>query len=143
MEVSGIGAGVSAAGGTGATSGAVGASAAGGTVSSASSASASGESPLQVDPNAAPSIPANMQQLMESMRDFSSAEILMALILLKALEGDDDDKKGGSSGAGLALLAGMALAAQLGNMFGGDAAAGVAPVADAGAATGGGLNVTA
>lgn len=53
----------------------------------------------------------NIQNLANSMQDFSSAEILIALMLAKALNGGGDDEK--SSGAA-GFLAGLALAGGLG-----------------------------
>lgn len=53
-----------------------------------------------------------LQQLTELIQGFSSAEILLALMLASAAS-KKEDKDGGSGGA-LALLAGMALANQLG-----------------------------
>ena len=52
-----------------------------------------------------------MQELVETMKDFSSAEILMALMFMKAASQDDDEK--GTSGAAMGFLAGMALAGYL------------------------------
>jgi hypothetical protein len=56
--------------------------------------------------------PMGLQHLAETMKDFSSAEILMALMILAAMEKDDDKKTHGASGAALGLLAGLALANQ-------------------------------
>lgn len=62
-------------------------------------------------PNALDSLPPNMQSLVDTLKDFSSAEILIAL-MLAAAAGKDDDKKCGSAAG--AFLAGLALAGQLG-----------------------------
>lgn len=56
-----------------------------------------------------------MQNLVNMMHDFSSAEILLALMMMSA--GDKDEKKCGG-GAALGMLLGMSLAAQVGQMFG-------------------------
>lgn len=60
-----------------------------------------------------------LQQLTHMLKDFSSAEILIALMLMR---GDDDSKNkvhgggGGGAGALIGLLAGLALAGQIGQM---------------------------
>lgn len=64
-----------------------------------------------------------LQQLTHMLKDFSSAEILIALMLMR---GDDDSKNkvhgggggggGGGAGALIGLLAGLALAGQVGQM---------------------------
>jgi hypothetical protein len=56
-------------------------------------------------------IPPNMQSLVETLKDFSSAEILIALMLAAAAGRDDEAKGGNAAGA---FLAGLALAGQLG-----------------------------
>jgi hypothetical protein len=56
-----------------------------------------------------------MQQLVELVSGFTSAEILMALMLAAAASQKKDDEGGCSA---LALLAGMALAQQLGQGLG-------------------------
>jgi hypothetical protein len=53
-----------------------------------------------------------MQQLTQLLDGFSSAEILLALMLMSASQRKKDDEDGG--GSALALLAGMALAQQMG-----------------------------
>ncbi|MBI1315046.1 hypothetical protein GC176_27460 [bacterium] len=52
-----------------------------------------------------------MQSLVNTLKDFSSAEILIALMLANASDKDDDRKGGNAAGA---FLAGLALAGQLG-----------------------------
>jgi hypothetical protein len=52
-----------------------------------------------------------MQSLVDAMQDFSSAEILIALMLANAASGKDDVKSGGSAAAG--FLAGLAMAGGL------------------------------
>lgn len=54
-------------------------------------------------------MPAGMQQLVASLQGFSTAEILMALMLLGG--GQDDKKK--CPDAAMAMLAGLALAGQI------------------------------
>ena len=106
MGISGVG-GVGGAGGGGAiapaglTAGASGAGQVAGASPAANSAA----------PNALDSLPPNMQSLVDTLKDFSSAEILIAL-MLAAAAGKDDDEKGGSAAG--AFLAGLALAGQLG-----------------------------
>ena len=56
-------------------------------------------------------MPQNMQSLVNAMKDFSSAEILIALMLANAANGKDDEKSGGSAAAG--FLAGLAMAGGL------------------------------
>lgn len=58
-----------------------------------------------------PGLPQNMQSLVDAMKDFSSAEILIALMLANAANGKDDEKSGGSAAAG--FLAGLAMAGGL------------------------------
>ncbi len=108
MGISGVG-GIGGAGagaaitGAGLTSGASGAAPTAG----ASSAATSG-----ANINALDNLPPNLQSLVNTLKDFSSAEILIALMLAAAAGKDDDDKKGGSAAG--AFLAGLALAGQLG-----------------------------
>ena len=52
-----------------------------------------------------------MQSLVNAMKDFSSAEILIALMLANAAGGKDDEKSCSSAAAG--FLAGLALAGGL------------------------------
>jgi hypothetical protein len=84
--------------------------------------------------------PIKMQQLGELLDGFSSAQILMALMLLSAANRKKDEDDGSSA---LALLAGMALAQQLGqHHFAGGFGGGF----DLGATSGAGgcsLNLTA
>ncbi len=95
VSISGIG-GAGGVGGLGATSGVAGAGAAGGAGA--------------VDLTAA--LPPNLQTLVQTIQDFSSAEILMALMIASAGEKKDKKSCGGSSGAA-GLLAGMALAGMM------------------------------
>ncbi|NQV25371.1 MAG: hypothetical protein HQ518_13495, partial [Rhodopirellula sp.] len=74
--------------------------------------------------------------------DFSSAEILIALMLANAANGKDDDKSGGSAAAG--FLAGLAMAgglAQGGMCHQPVDPAGVQAPAAAGGAGGAGLSL--
>jgi hypothetical protein len=84
-------------------------------------------------------MPQNMQSLVNAMKDFSSAEILIALMLANAAGGKDDEKSGGSAAAG--FLAGLAMAgglAQGGDInISNDAAGAQAPAAAGGAGAGG------
>jgi hypothetical protein len=83
-----------------------------------------------------------MQQLGELLQGFTSAEILMALMLLSAASRKKDEEDDGSSA--LALLAGMALARQLGQQNFACGLGGVSLDLGAGAVIGGcGLNLTA
>lgn len=59
-----------------------------------------------------PQVTIRLEQLTELLKDFSSAEILIALMMLKAMEKDDEECGGG--GSALGFLAGMAMANQLG-----------------------------
>ena len=115
MGVSGI-SGAGAAGGAaglGALAGAGGVASAGAT--SATNASTPTSPTDAGSLNAAAGLPPDLQNLVNTLKDFSSAEILIALMLAKAASGDDDDKKsGGGSSAGAGLLAGMAMAGLLG-----------------------------
>ncbi len=106
MGISGVG-GVGGAGGGGAIA------PAGLTAGASGAGPAAGASPAanSTAPNALDSLPPNMQSLVDTLKDFSSAEILIAL-MLAAAAGKDDDEKGGSAAG--AFLAGLALAGQLG-----------------------------
>jgi len=89
-----------------------------------------------------PGMPQNMQSLVDAMKDFSSAEILIALMLSNAAGGKDDEKSGGSAAAG--FLAGLAMAGGLAQ--GGDInlsveVAGAQPPAGSGGAGGAGLGL--
>jgi len=93
-------------------------------------------------PPAQQRMPQNMQSLVDAMKDFSSAEILIALMLSNASGGKDDEKSGGSAAAG--FLAGLAMAGGLAQ--GGDInlsveVAGAQPPAGAGGAGGAGLGL--
>jgi len=79
-----------------------------------------------------------LQQLSQLIEGFTSAEILLALMIAAASKKDDKEDNG--CGA-LALLAGMALASHLGGLQGLE---GIAPVQGGGlGGLGGQLNVTA
>jgi len=107
MGISGVG-GVGAAGAGG---GIAPAGIAAGTSGAAAASGASSATNAGVAPNALDSLPPNMQSLVDTLKDFSSAEILIAL-MLAAAAGKDDDEKGGTAAG--AFLAGLALAGQLG-----------------------------
>ena len=85
--------------------------------------------------------PAVAQQLADLMEDLSSSEILFALILAAAMQKKDDDESGGGGGA-LGVLAGIALAAEIGRSFASEFG-GAAPVTGAEGAAGGQLNLQA
>ena len=94
-------------------------------------------------PGAQTGAPGNIQNLANSMKDFSSAEILIALMLAKALNGGGDDEK--SSGAA-GFLAGLALAGGLGqggapNIELNAGLSGVPEIGGAGAGGGAGLSL--
>lgn len=61
--------------------------------------------------SAADALPPGLQSLVDILKDFSSAEILLAL-MFAAAAGKEDDREGGSAAG--AFLAGLALAGQLG-----------------------------
>lgn len=61
-----------------------------------------------------PFVSVRFEQLADLMKDFSSAEILMLLMLLSACK-DDEDKE--SSGAALGFLMGLSMANQMGQNF--------------------------
>lgn len=86
-----------------------GASAASG--STGANASASSISPSTQSLGAG--LPESLQSLAQTMKDFSSAEILIALMLSGGGRSKDDDKQGGGGAAG-AFLAGMAMAGMMG-----------------------------
>ncbi|MFN0199209.1 MAG: hypothetical protein ACKVT0_20865 [Planctomycetaceae bacterium] len=56
-----------------------------------------------------------MNQLVELMQGFNTAEILMALMLASGGKSDDDDKKS-SSNAAMGFLAGLAVSSQMNQM---------------------------
>jgi hypothetical protein len=58
-----------------------------------------------------------MQQLMQLLKDFNSADILLALMLMRASE-KKDKSSGDDAGALLCLLAGLALAGQVSQLTG-------------------------
>lgn len=128
-SVGGVGAGMGAgAAGVGGAGAGAAASPAG-----AGAASASGTGPAG-NAGASPGV----QNLANTMKDFSSAEILIALMLAKSMSGGgDDDKSCGAAG----FLAGLAMAGGLGQALGQNMPqdAGVSGVPEAGgaAATGG------
>lgn len=80
----------------------------------------------------------NIEQLTQFLKDFSSAEILIALMMLSGGRGKDDDSKGGGSDAAMALLAGMALGAQMSSC---QSPAATSMVSPTGGAMGGSLNM--
>ncbi len=86
-------------------------------------------------------LPGGIEQLAEMMEDLSSAEILFALILLAAMQKKDDDESG--SGAALGLLAGIALAGELGRSVEYHFHGGTPEVSGAEGAAGGQLNLQA
>ena len=98
MQVSGIGAGAAASG----------------TVASGSTLAQSSVGSNQA---VGGSVPVGMQSLVETLGDFNSAQILMALMLLAA-SGKQDDERSCGEGAGMAFLAGLAVAGQLGQSTG-------------------------
>lgn len=111
--MSGIG-GVGAVGmgiGAGAIGGAAFSGAAG--VSGAGSAAPGGDAQAAAATTAQQALPPGMENLVQSLKDFTSAEILIALMLAKAAGGGDDDKKK-SSDAAAGFLAGLAMAGMLG-----------------------------
>lgn len=59
-------------------------------------------------------LPESLQSLAQTMKDFSSAEILIALMLSGGGRSKDDDEQGGGGGAAGAFLAGMAMAGMMG-----------------------------
>ena len=61
--------------------------------------------------NLSMTLPTGLQSLAETLNDFTSAEILMALMLMAAAQKDND---GSGGGAALGLLVGLALAGQIG-----------------------------
>jgi len=58
-----------------------------------------------------------MQQLMQLLKDFTSADILLALMLMRASEKKDKNSSD-DAGAMLGLLAGLALAGQVSQLTG-------------------------
>lgn len=138
MGISGAG-GVGAGMGAGGFAGAAGVGAAG---ASAGASAAGASNASQAAGGAAQTSGANtLQSLANAMKDFSSAEILIALMMASAA-GGKDDKEGGSAAAG--FLAGLAMAGGLGQNAGInlsiDASSGVqAP--DAAGAGGAGLSL--
>lgn len=113
MQVAGIGMGGMGGGAAGLSP------VAGGAPAAVNGAGQPGNVSAGTSPAAAQGLSPGMQSLVETLQDFSSAEILIALMLMSASERCDDDKHcGGGSGAALGLLAGLALASQLGNAAG-------------------------
>lgn len=90
MSISGAG-GVGMGGGAAGMGGAAGIGGAAG-----ASAGAPAGSPAAPGGTTQPGLPQNMQSLVDAMKDFSSAEILIALMLANAAGGKDDEKSGGS-----------------------------------------------
>jgi len=112
------GGGAMAAGGVG-FSGAGGAGAAGaagstGMAGAAGAADGTGASSLHAAHSAASSASAQqLNQLMKLLKDFSSADILLALMMMRASESKDKVHHGGDGGALIGLLAGMAYSGQI------------------------------
>ena len=103
---------VSGAGGVGMGGGAAGMGAAAGIGGAAGATAGSpANSATALGATTQPGLPQNMQSLVDAMKDFSSAEILIALMLANAANGKDDEKSGGSAAAG--FLAGLAMAGGL------------------------------
>jgi hypothetical protein len=110
--MSGIG-GVGAVGmgiGAGAIGGAAFSGAAG--VSGAGSVAPGGDVQAAGATSAQQALPPGLENLVQSLKDFTSAEILIALMLAKAAGGGDDEKKSSDAAAG--FLAGLAMAGMLG-----------------------------
>lgn len=110
--MSGIG-GVGAVGmgiGAGAIGGAAFSGAAG--VSGAGSVAPGGDVQAATATSAQQALPPGLENLVQSLKDFTSAEILIALMLAKAAGGGDDEKKSSDAAAG--FLAGLAMAGMLG-----------------------------
>jgi len=84
--------------------------------------------------------PNGLEELGDLMKDLTSADILFALILAAAMQKKDDDESGG--GGALGLLAGLALASELGQLFS-SSQAGVGGISGAEGAAGGQLNLLA
>ncbi len=101
-SISGIGGAMGISVGAGMS---VGAPASAGSGAGAISASSSTQAP-------GAGMPESLQSLAQTMKDFSSAEILIALMLSGG--GRDKDKEGGGGGGAGAFLAGMALAGMMG-----------------------------
>jgi len=154
MEVGAVGG--LAMGGAGALGGGAAAGAAGttGAAPAASTSAASVAGPQSAAQNDAVnsvnirfldgSVPLGLQQLADTLKDFSSAEILFTLLLLAAME-KDDKKKSGGGGAAMGLLAGLALAGQFGRSAEIQINGPLQPIAcdgGAGAGLGANLNVT-
>lgn len=110
MNVSGAG-GVGMGGGAAGIAGAAGMGGAAGATAGSPTGAATAEGAAGLS-----GVPQSMQSLVNAMKDFSSAEILIALMLANAADGKDDEKSSGSAAAG--FLAGLALANGLGQ--GGD-----------------------
>jgi hypothetical protein len=96
MQVSGIGGGAAAMGG--------------GAIGGAQSSTAGGAIPTAASGTAAAGS-AQLQNLVDMMGGFNSAEILMALMLASAMSKGDDEESGS---AAMGFLAGLAMAGQLG-----------------------------
>lgn len=110
--MSGIG-GVGAVG-MGIGAGAIGGAAFSGTagISSAGGVAPGGDVQAAGATSAQQALPPGMESLVQSLKDFTSAEILIALMLAKAAGGGDDEKKSSDAAAG--FLAGLAMAGMLG-----------------------------
>lgn len=77
-----------------------------------------------------------MQNLLNVMQGFSSAEILMALMMMSA--GGSDDKKANKSNDSMSMLLGFAMAGQI-NQIMGDLLASIPGLAPAGGAQAAGM----
>ena len=84
-------------------------------------------------------MPAGIEALTQGPGDFNSISILITLMILALLEKDSDEE--GNSSSALGFLAGLALAAQIGQAFGDQGGAGVPEVGGSGG-LGGQLDVS-
>ena len=110
MQVSGIGGAATSGGGIAGLTGAAGSASGAGGIAGLSGSGGN----LDIQGG----LPAGLRTLVGTLQDFSTAEILLALMLASAAGRDDDCCDSG--GAALGFLAGLALAGQLGqsNQFG-------------------------
>jgi hypothetical protein len=85
-----------------------------GTAGGVGATGAAGASSLHAAHSAASSASAQqLNQLMKLLKDFSSADILLALMMMRASESKDKVHHGGDGGALIGLLAGMAYSGQI------------------------------
>jgi len=101
--------------------GAIGGAAAGLTGAGATGAAGSlalggASAPMTVGEALAGSIVGSVEQLAEFLQGFTSAEILFALMMMSAMQKDDENESSGS--AALGFLAGLAMAGFLGQSLG-------------------------